>query len=74
MAKKLKPTTFNLRRSRSLEAVLAVAALVLAYLWGLEALDSGSLLQYAVAFILLVFGLKHVILLSITILKSYGKQ
>ena len=74
MAKQPKPTSFNLRRSHSLEAVLAVAALVLAYLWFVQALDTGSLLQYVLAFVLLVFGLKHVVLLALSVVRSRKKK
>lgn len=47
-----------LRRNPGLEAVIAVVDFVLAYLFFLNALDTGSLLQYTVGFLALILGVR----------------
>ena len=46
---------------RQYAAILSVALLLLAYLMGSRALDTGSLQQYSLTFILLGFGVNRII-------------
>ena len=60
MEKLKKPSRFNqLFENRVFQAVFGLAALGLAYVFASLAIDSGSLLDYAITLILLFIGVKE---------------
>jgi uncharacterized membrane protein HdeD (DUF308 family) len=55
-----KPSTFQrVMEQRAVQLFVGLASLVLAYLFASWAIDSGSLLDYAIAFLWLVVGLRE---------------
>lgn len=60
MEKRNKPNRFNqLFENRAFQAAFGLAALVAAYIFVSWAIDSGSLLDYAITLVLLVLGLRE---------------
>ncbi|HTH71757.1 MAG TPA: hypothetical protein VL737_00140 [Candidatus Pristimantibacillus sp.] len=60
MEKRNKPNRFNqLFENRAFQAAFGLAALALAYVFVSWAIDSGSLLDYAITLVLLVLGLRE---------------
>ena len=53
--------------TRGARVVLGLLALVLAYLFGRWALDSGSLLDYAITLTLLIFALRELAIVAFKI-------
>ena len=59
-----------LSQNRTFQAVFGVAALALAYVFVSWAIDSGSLLDYAIALLLVIMGVREI---SRALLKSKKK-
>jgi hypothetical protein len=57
-------TSVTRRRNPHLEGLLAVVDLVLAYLFLLSALDTGSLLQYGISFVALGLGIRSLLVVA----------
>lgn len=58
------------RRNPHFEGLLAVIDLVLAYLFFVSALDTGSLLQYGISFVALALGIRSGIVVVKAVLTS----
>ena len=62
MEKSKKPSKFNqLFENRAFQAVFGLVALALAYVFVSWAIDSGSLLDYAIALLLIFVGVRELI-------------
>ncbi len=66
MEKPKKPSRLNqLFENRAFQVAFGLVALVLAYVFASWAVDSGSLLDYAITFVLLVIGVRELILATL---------